>query len=177
MTVDRQEYARKWRAANKDKLRAYARKHYAKNKEKRRAYMVEYRKTHPEMQRTATKKWRNANREKHRAYKRKYERGQRITNPNKVRAKDRRRRGLPNPTRPCPAVCECCGGTGGRQAIGLDHCHETNDFRGWLCWRCNAAIGMLGDTLDGVQNAFDYLRRAHEQPACEAPVAQIPGPE
>lgn len=71
-------------------------------------------------------------------------------------------RGLPAPTRPEPEKCECCGGpqTNGR-SIALDHSHVTGKFRGWLCNPCNLAIGMLGDTIDGVRRAVRYLE-THE---------------
>lgn len=65
--------------------------------------------------------------------------------------------GLPSPTRPCPTVCECCGRPPGKQALCLDHCHETGAFRGWLCARCNGGIGSLGDTIGGLQQAIRYL--------------------
>ena len=40
-----------------------------------------------------------------------------------------------------------------------DHCHETGSFRGWLCSKCNVALGMLDDRLDLVESAAEYLRR------------------
>ena len=40
----------------------------------------------------------------------------------------------------------------------MDHCHKTEKFRGWLCKNCNMAIGKLGDDLDGVMNAVNYLK-------------------
>lgn len=71
------------------------------------------------------------------------------------------KRGLPAPTRPEPAVCELCGGANARRkALALDHCHVTGHFRGWLCIRCNAAIGALGDSIEGLLRAVEYLRRA-----------------
>jgi hypothetical protein len=67
---------------------------------------------------------------------------------------------LPPATRPEPVACECCGKTELRTALHLDHCHETETFRGWLCGPCNTAIGMLGDNARNVMRAVDYLRRA-----------------
>ena len=72
-------------------------------------------------------------------------------------ASSRRRRGLPEPTRPCPEICERPGC--GRKANTLDHDHKTGLFRSWLCRQCNAALGCLGDTAESLQNFADFLRR------------------
>jgi Recombination endonuclease VII len=69
--------------------------------------------------------------------------------------------GIPEPTRPMPERCECCGRPKGKKALHIDHCHLTGVFRGWLCFRCNAAIGLLGDTTDGTRRATAYLERAY----------------
>ena len=37
--------------------------------------------------------------------------------------------------------------------------HFAGVVRGWLCKRCNTAIGLLGDNAGGVQRALDYLQR------------------
>ncbi len=66
--------------------------------------------------------------------------------------------GLPEPTRPAPELCECCGGAPGKRAMHLDHDHETGKFRGWLCSSCNRGIGLLGDSLERLQRATDYLK-------------------
>jgi len=50
--------------------------------------------------------------------------------------------------------CECCGS---KENLCYDHCHNSMEFRGILCRRCNAAIGGLGDTEEGVLNALTYL--------------------
>lgn len=86
----------------------------------------------------------------------------------KLRARQRQRdyeRRLPGkavPTRPMPETCECCGRS--REEYGKkfarDHEHGTDIFRGWLCHNCNQAIGLLGDTAAGVQQAVAYLERA-----------------
>lgn len=58
---------------------------------------------------------------------------------------------------PKPENCECCGKPVTKWC--LDHDHNANKFRGWLCDRCNTGIGSLGDNLNGVIKAFNYLFR------------------
>jgi hypothetical protein len=69
----------------------------------------------------------------------------------------RKWRGLPEPTRPCPAVCEICGQSP-QKALHLDHDHLTNEFRGWLCNNCNLGIGSFRDSSDLLVAAARYLR-------------------
>jgi hypothetical protein len=76
------------------------------------------------------------------------------------RTKRRKRQGLPDPSRPEPVTCECCGRQRGRQALHLDHCHVSGAFRGWLCSDCNLGIGKFGDSIQGLMNAVHYLERA-----------------
>ena len=40
----------------------------------------------------------------------------------------------------------------------LDHCHDTGKFRGWLCHHCNTGLGALGDSIERVKNALNYLK-------------------
>ncbi len=70
-------------------------------------------------------------------------------------------RGLPEPTRPMPTNCECCEKPDLvlSATLHLDHDHANGKFRGWLCGPCNRAIGQLGDTVDGVRRALEYLER------------------
>ena len=56
---------------------------------------------------------------------------------------------------PLGTPCECCGKT--EQSLCWDHCHETHEHRGWLCSNCNTGIGKLGDDIEGVIKALDYL--------------------
>ena len=44
----------------------------------------------------------------------------------------------------------------------LDHDWKTGLFRGWICHKCNRALGMFGDNLDTLKRAFDYLRRHND---------------
>lgn len=54
-----------------------------------------------------------------------------------------------------PEVCECCQKIPLKWA--LDHDHSDDSFRGWLCDRCNTGLGKLGDNLQGITNAMNYL--------------------
>lgn len=41
--------------------------------------------------------------------------------------------------------------------LSIDHDHKTGRVRGLLCTSCNTAIGKLGDSIEGIQAAMDYL--------------------
>lgn len=131
-----------------DRQKIYRRRWYEKNKVAILARQSAYQK---------------ANRDKTRAAQARYV----ARHPEKVRAHYRRKnwqvQGCPEPTRPEPAVCECCGkaNSDGR-ALSLDHCHISGVFRGWLCGACNLGLGKLGDTVESVQRALDYLKRSQQ---------------
>lgn len=53
----------------------------------------------------------------------------------------------------------CLNAPSGRfTALAVDHNHETGRIRGLLCNNCNRALGLLGDTLDNVARAANYLK-------------------
>lgn len=83
----------------------------------------------------------------------------RRTRKERLRDRQRANNKLPIPTRRCPTICECCGGLPGKLALHLDHDHKTNKFRGWLCGKCNIALGLFGDSKHGLQMALAYLDR------------------
>jgi hypothetical protein len=56
---------------------------------------------------------------------------------------------------PHPELCECCKKVPLKWV--LDHDHSDDSFRGWICDRCNTGIGKLGDNLQGITNAMNYL--------------------
>lgn len=43
----------------------------------------------------------------------------------------------------------------------LDHCHDSETFRGWLCHHCNTGLGAFKDDLNRIKNAVLYLQK-HE---------------
>lgn len=52
--------------------------------------------------------------------------------------------------------CGCCGKE--TEDFHVDHCHESGKIRGLLCFNCNTAIGKLGDSVEGVEKALNYLK-------------------
>lgn len=53
-------------------------------------------------------------------------------------------------------ACAICGTT---EQLFVDHDHITGQIRGVLCRKCNSAIGMLGDSIQGLYRAIAYLDR------------------
>jgi hypothetical protein len=56
-----------------------------------------------------------------------------------------------------PGKCSCCKKV--TDDLVVDHCHNSGNFRGWLCRNCNTGIGKLGDTVDSLVTALNYLLR------------------
>ena len=40
----------------------------------------------------------------------------------------------------------------------LDHCHDTNQFRGWICNSCNNGLGGFNDDVKRLERAVEYLK-------------------
>ena len=41
----------------------------------------------------------------------------------------------------------------------LDHCHDSQVFRGFLCHNCNLALGKLNEDIETLQRAINYLKK------------------
>lgn len=52
---------------------------------------------------------------------------------------------------------------GGRKTH-FDHDHESGNFRGVLCSKCNTGLGLLGDNRAGLLKALDYLDKDLRKP-------------
>jgi hypothetical protein len=57
--------------------------------------------------------------------------------------------------------CDNCGDE--CEKLVVDHDHHTGELRGLLCYSCNVGIGLLGDSLDGLERAMCYLRGHYER--------------
>ncbi len=58
-----------------------------------------------------------------------------------------------------PEQCEVCGAFEKDFKYGLcfDHDHITGAFRGWICGRCNIALGMVKDKIEILSLLIEYL--------------------
>ena len=57
--------------------------------------------------------------------------------------------------------CECCGipMTHDKEMSGVcfDHDSVKEEFRGWICKKCNTSMGLHGDDIDGIKKIIVYL--------------------
>lgn len=183
----RNAYAREWRAANADLVRARQRDVYdpAKAKEDRRRWQPD-----PEKQKARTKRYTERNPERVKAAWKKQNEAQRekraanrLANIDHVRAKQRAAYAA-NPTKwlassrkssygitpaqfdamitaqgnRCPICSIEFDGSPRQQHV--DHCHETGVVRGILCRDCNLGLGRFADNTANLQGAIEYLVRA-----------------
>jgi len=59
-------------------------------------------------------------------------------------------------------LCEVCNQPS-EKTLCLDHDHDSETFRGWLCHHCNLGIGMFKNDPGVMQQAVDYLMRTMEK--------------
>lgn len=58
--------------------------------------------------------------------------------------------------RPRPDVCEVCEESSDRK-LAFDHCHDNGHFRGWLCHKCNLALGLMRDNPALLKKLAGYI--------------------
>lgn len=66
-----------------------------------------------------------------------------------------------NAPRPKSETCEICGAFGSdtKNGICYDHNHTTGEFRGWICTRCNVAIGMVKENIETLEAIIEYIKK------------------
>ncbi|MGA2412380.1 MAG: endonuclease domain-containing protein, partial [Candidatus Binataceae bacterium] len=120
----RNEEAQRWRAKHPDVIKAIKARHREANLDAIRAKDVERQREYRK-----TPQYKEAQARRNQAFKqRQREERERIAG------------------RPCPEVCELCGGNEG--GICFDHCHKHGHFRGWICDRCNKVLGLVRDNAE-----------------------------
>ena len=170
--AERKAYKKRYWALNRERLNARAKQRYAlRDKKEVRAKQRAWVHANKEHYNDYQRRYYAKNHELKKQQARKRYRANLEASRQKSRdqyAKNRElgktgRKGHPVATRKSPPHCECCGrsATAGKRRLAIDHCHLTRRFRGWLCGQCNVGIGMLGDTLEGVSRAVDYLKRTN----------------
>jgi hypothetical protein len=65
-----------------------------------------------------------------------------------------------------------CGICGNFRQLVVDHEHVSGRIRGLLCQNCNKGIGLLGDSIEGVRKAVDYLHRSEARSTLTAEPGQ-----
>ena len=63
------------------------------------------------------------------------------------------------------AICGIVFELGKKGSFHIDHDHRTGLVRGLLCTTCNLALGMLGDDVQRIGLAIEYLRRTRRSHA------------
>lgn len=101
--------------------------------------------------------------------RRRYVAGYKVRHPDRVRSSDRRQklRGKFGITEGeydelldlQDGRCAICGSLPGGKALAVDHCHTSGKVRGLLCLKCNTALGLMGDDVERLAAATDYLKR------------------
>ena len=56
-------------------------------------------------------------------------------------------------------ICKIAETDAPKGRLAVDHCHDTGEFRGLLCDKCNTAIGLLQDDISNLTAAIEYLRQ------------------
>jgi hypothetical protein len=117
-----------------------------------------------EIHRVAANRWNHAHREEQRERSLSWQKA----HPERSRAiyaRYRLKKRLAGAPRPCPELCEVCGRKGQRWSAGTlcrDHDHVTGLFRGWLCHKCNLALGNVNDSVDVLRGLAKYLESYRE---------------
>lgn len=98
---------------------------------------------------TRLKSWRDKNREKAQLIQKRYR------EKKKVKAAGGRER---------PSKCDVCE----KSDVGIvwDHCHASGKFRGWICDRCNKALGMVKDSPEILIRLSKYLENFYGNVGC-----------
>lgn len=149
------------------------------NKSKRTEEARRYRLKHPETGKKSKKKHRDNNidkiREKDKMAKREYRKTDKYKAAQAIRNKRNKAKLLAKRIiiagREPGDICELCDGPAehyinhNRTQLVFDHDHaigdedDPNAFRGWICDRCNRALGQVKDDIVILQKMINYLKK------------------
>jgi hypothetical protein len=159
------EKSRLWRKTHPEKAREYSERHYKANPEKAYEASRRWQKANPEKKRKYALRYYRTHREKVREYSRRYQ----ATHPEQslhyLAAYGLTVAGYVTMLAAQNGACAIChqpektthNGKGIR--LSVDHDHETGRVRGLLCAKCNLGIGRLGESVERLRQAVDYLER------------------
>jgi len=155
--------------ANPEDAKAYSKAYREKNKEKIKAYKKTWNKAYHEKNKESILAQKKAYYEKNKEEINLKKKAYREKNRDKIRAKELKRNfgiGLHEYNlmfTEQKGKCACCGIRQNELTMrfAVDHDHDTGLIRGLLCGNCNTGIGKLGDNIEGLMKALNYLEK-HE---------------
>ena len=164
--AERNAYAKAWRDANAEKVRAQARARYAANpgaiREKARLRSIAWYASNRDSVLADSRVRRAANPERSRQQTREW----RVANPDKVRDLHLKKYGITGAEWDTMFAsqnrsCAACQSADPRSKRGwhTDHDHDTGKVRGILCHPCNTVLGLLGDSVERVNETAISLCR------------------
>lgn len=141
-------YDKARRKANYEKKRADAKAYYEANKEKVKVYQKAYHEANKEKKNAYSNTYNKANKDKNKAYKLKKTYNLTIDQHNQ----------LFESQSGCCFICNTHQSEF-KNALNVDHDHDTGKVRGLLCHHCNTGIGLLNDNVSAIEDARRYLTR------------------
>mgnify|MGYP001570388182 CR=1 FL=1 len=148
---------REWRLANAARMRQLNAEWYQRNRDYALAAHKQYRETHREKCQALIAAWYQRNKEKVRRYRK--------GNLKKILAQQLYRRyGITAEAYKALLAaqggrCAICRNLPGRKRLAVDHCHDTEQVRGLLCFNCNVLLGCSRDNVEVLQAAIAYLNQ------------------
>lgn len=139
---ERRRYFREYHLKNKAKKNAASKKHFKDNRAHYKSKMASY---YLETKDNKRRDYIEAKRLNIQEYDRKRHRNKLI-----------KKYGLDPAEVPEVLECEICSST---VRVAFDHNHNTGGFRGFLCYRCNLALGYVGDSEDILLALVTYLQQ------------------
>lgn len=143
--------------ANKEKISTRMKAHYQDNKEKLREKSRKWREDHKDEMKERYKKWRKGK--------------DRFQVALLTSAKNAKKHGYAQCISSRDEVaalwtgkCNICGvpQLELKRSLCLDHCHESGRARGFLCHKCNSALGMFNDSEELLIDALHYIMQKQE---------------
>ena len=141
-------YAKKYREENAEKRKKQAKQYYKENHKKIHKYQKQYREDNREQIRESGKQYRGTEKGRENARKAsiKYSYGLFYEEWLEMWESQNEK-------------CAICGESFLSPSNAcIDHNHKTNEIRGLLCRKCNAAIGLLNDNPELLKKAIEYLK-------------------
>lgn len=148
---------KKWSSMNKEKKTKYLQKYYQENKDKFKVINATRYKSNPKKHIEYSQKWRKQNPDQFRGTLLK---SRFWPNLSWQESLNQYNALLKNQNYSC-GICHKHKSTFNKE-LAVDHCHTTGKVRGLLCDSCNKGLGLLGDSLQAVKSALNYLGGTNE---------------